>query len=113
MAADALLVHLKPDPLFKITIPSKIQAYMAIGKPIINTINGDASDLITDSNAGINVDPDDLQDLVITCKKMSHMNNDELSEFTKNGRSYYQNNFSLMKGSENLEKIFQTVILKS
>lgn len=110
--ADALLVHLKRDPLFEITIPSKIQAYMAIGKPIINTVGGDASDIISDSNAGINVVPDDLEGLIRVCNQVSQMNEYELSEFGENGKTYYQNNFSLMRGSESLEEIFKSVILE-
>jgi colanic acid biosynthesis glycosyl transferase WcaI len=43
--ADVLLVHLKDDPLFRITIPSKTQAYLAAGKPILMGVRGDAADL--------------------------------------------------------------------
>ena len=39
-SADVLLVHLKPDPLFEITVPSKIQAYLAIGKPVLISVRG-------------------------------------------------------------------------
>ncbi len=44
--ADALLVHLKDDPLFRITIPSKTQTYLYMGKPIIMAMPGDAADLV-------------------------------------------------------------------
>ena len=44
--ANALLVHLKADPLFEITIPSKIQAYLFAGKPILCGVKGDAADLV-------------------------------------------------------------------
>ena len=54
-AADVLLVHLKEDPLFRITIPSKIQAYLAAGKPILSAVPGDASNLVTESQAGSGV----------------------------------------------------------
>src|SRR3546814_18059001 len=45
-AADVLLVHLKKDPLFAITIPSQTQAYLAVGKPILMAVDGYAADLI-------------------------------------------------------------------
>ena len=51
-AADALLVHLTCDPLFGITIPSKTQAYMVAGRPIIMGVSGDAADLVTQSGGG-------------------------------------------------------------
>ncbi len=45
-AADVLLVHLRDDPLFSITIPSKTQAYMAAGRPILMAVRGDAAAMV-------------------------------------------------------------------
>ena len=50
--ADALLVHLKDDPVFALTIPSKIQAYLNAGKPILCGVRGDAADLVQESGGG-------------------------------------------------------------
>ena len=47
--ADVLLVHLQDDPLFRITIPSKTQAYLAMGRPILMAVAGDAANLIEQS----------------------------------------------------------------
>ena len=60
-AADALLVHLRDDPLFSITIPSKTQAYLAARRPIVMAMRGDASDLTLArrANAGVCVAPED------------------------------------------------------
>ena len=44
--ADAALVHLKDDPLFRITIPSKTQAYLALGRPVLMAVAGDAAALV-------------------------------------------------------------------
>ncbi len=51
--SDALLVHLRKDPLFETTIPSKTQAYMAIGKPILMAVNGDAALLVKKAGCGV------------------------------------------------------------
>ncbi len=51
--ADGLLVHLKRDPLFAITIPSKTQMYMASGRPILCGVDGDTANLVSESNGGI------------------------------------------------------------
>lgn len=56
--ADVLLVHLKNDPLFEITVPSKIQAYLATGKPILIGVKGDAAKLVEDANAGLSCEPE-------------------------------------------------------
>ena len=50
--ADALIVSLKKDPIFALTIPSKIQSYLACGKPIITSLDGEGSKIIRESNAG-------------------------------------------------------------
>src|SRR6185436_8154337 len=57
--ADALLVHLKRDPLFEITIPSKTLAYLACGRPIIAAVAGDAADIVRDAGAGLVCAPSD------------------------------------------------------
>jgi glycosyltransferase involved in cell wall biosynthesis len=51
-AADALLVHLKNDPLSSITIPSKTQTYIAVGRPIIMAVKGDAAEIVKKSRSG-------------------------------------------------------------
>jgi colanic acid biosynthesis glycosyl transferase WcaI len=52
-SADALLIHLNSDPLFEITIPSKTQAYMAVGKPLIMGVHGDAKNLVLMADCGV------------------------------------------------------------
>jgi len=51
--ADVMLVHLKRDPLFEITIPSKTMAYLACGRPILCAVAGDTADLVRSASAGI------------------------------------------------------------
>ena len=57
--SDVLLVHLKKDPLFKITIPSR-QSYMAAAKPILMAVEGDAAQLVHESSGGLIAEPDNL-----------------------------------------------------
>ena len=110
VSADVLLVHLKLDPLFSITIPSKIQAYLAIGKPILNTVAGDAADIIKRSEAGIVALPGNVSSLVEACESFLQMDQNQLLTMGSNGRNYYYNNLSLDEGVRNIDKIFQEVI---
>lgn len=55
--ADVLLVHLRDDPLFRITVPHKIMAYMASGKPILAAVAGDAADVVQQAGAGLTCPP--------------------------------------------------------
>jgi hypothetical protein len=58
-SCDALLVILREDPLFKITIPSKLYEYMAAGKPILCSVDGEAAALVVESRSGLPVRPSD------------------------------------------------------
>ncbi len=51
--ADALLVSLKSDPIFSITIPSKLQSYMACAKPILTSLDGEGSRIVAEAEAGM------------------------------------------------------------
>ena len=51
--ADSLFLSLKRDPIFSKTVPAKLQTYMAMGKPIIGVLEGEAAKLIIDSDCGI------------------------------------------------------------
>ena len=57
--ADVLLVHLKPDPLTNVSIPSKIFAYMASGRPTLVAVRGDAEAFVVENGFGISVEPSD------------------------------------------------------
>jgi glycosyltransferase involved in cell wall biosynthesis len=68
--ADALLIHLRKDPLFAITIPSKTIAYLAVGKPIIACIDGDTADMVTNAGAGVACEPEAPESLVAAVRTL-------------------------------------------
>jgi glycosyltransferase involved in cell wall biosynthesis len=91
--ADALLVSLKNDPIFSLTIPSKIQSYMACGKPIIATLNGEGARIIMEANAGFATKSEDSIALKDSIKKFLLLSLDEKSELGKNARKYFECEF--------------------
>lgn len=105
--ADALLVHLKDNPLFRITIPGKTQAYMAAGKAIIMAVAGDASRLVIDSDAGICALPSNARSISDAIKKLSALPRDELQKLGSNGREFYWSNMSIEVGVRKFHAIFQ------
>ncbi len=109
-ASDALLVHLKKDPLFKITIPSKTQAYMFVGKPILMGVEGDAADIITKANAGLVFEPESTDSLVEAVLALSKKSRDELDNYALNATEYYKNNLSLKNGIEKFSLVFNDLI---
>jgi glycosyltransferase involved in cell wall biosynthesis len=59
LACDALLLILRNDPLFEITIPSKLYEYMAAGKPLLCSVAGEAAALVSATGCGLRVAPSD------------------------------------------------------
>jgi glycosyltransferase involved in cell wall biosynthesis len=105
-AADVLLVHLKKEPLFEITIPSKIQAYLAAGKPILSAVAGDASDLIVNAKAGLTCPSEDSSRLAERALEFSRMTPAQLEEMGRNGQNYYKKKLSMQVGIERFDRIF-------
>lgn len=105
--ADALLVHLRQDKLFEITIPSKTQAYMAIGKPILMAVNGDAADLVTGSGCGVVAVPEDAKSIASAALALFRSDPESLRRMGESGRRYYQERLSLQVGAARFAEIFQ------
>jgi colanic acid biosynthesis glycosyl transferase WcaI len=99
-AADALLVHLIKDPLYEITIPSKTQAYMAAGRPIIMAVPGDAADLISRSGGGVLAKSGDPASLAAAIIRLVNMSNSERARMAEANRDFYVKELSMSKGVE-------------
>jgi glycosyltransferase involved in cell wall biosynthesis len=108
--ADVLLVHLKDDPLFRITIPSKTQAYLYVGKPVIMAVHGDAAELIKKAEAGVVCNPEDPTAIARAVESMYKMDEKELATMGHNARVYYENELSLNAGVLKFEKIFDELV---
>jgi glycosyltransferase involved in cell wall biosynthesis len=98
-AVDCLLVHLKADPLFAITIPSKTQAYMAAGKPIVMAVEGDAAELVERSGGGVVVPPEDAEALAAAIAGLARMPPDDLARLGADARRFYDENLSFDNGT--------------
>lgn len=92
--ADALLVHLKRDPLFEITIPSKTLAYLACGRPILAAVSGDAADVVRDARAGVVCYPEDPEALAAAVRKLYRMSPSEREAMGQAGRAAYLANYT-------------------
>lgn len=91
--ADALLVSLKRDPIFALTLPAKIQSYLACAKPIIASLEGEGAKIIEESRAGFSCPPENPSALAELVLKMYHMDERERQVMGLNGRRYFENNF--------------------
>ncbi|MEN6372103.1 MAG: glycosyltransferase family 4 protein [Armatimonadota bacterium] len=109
-ATDVLLVHLKDDPLFRITIPSKIQAYLYAGKPIIVGVEGDASQLVVNANAGIPCKPEDSRSVADVVERFACMDQKTLDDMGAMGRSFYDKELSFAAGVSKFDKLFRSLM---
>ncbi|RMI00376.1 glycosyltransferase family 4 protein [Stutzerimonas nitrititolerans] len=107
LAADALLVHLKKDPLFTITIPSKTQAYMAVGKAILMAVDGDAADLVRDGGCGKVAESENPQAIAEAALALMSASQDERNAMAENSRRFYQEKLSLKVGAGRFGEIFK------
>ena len=101
--ADAMIVTLTANPLVSLTLPAKVQSYMAAGKPILASANGEIANVIKESGAGFCAHADDDSEFVDIVKLF--FNNEERYNMGKNARKYYVNNFSKEIVMDKLEKI--------
>jgi colanic acid biosynthesis glycosyl transferase WcaI len=108
-AADVLLVHLRKDPLFEITIPSKVQAYMKAGKPLLMAVDGDAADLVRRSDSGLVVCSENPEELAYAAERMAGMPRETLERMGHNAQIYYHKNLSLAQGVKQFSDIFRLV----
>jgi colanic acid biosynthesis glycosyl transferase WcaI len=83
--ADALLLHLSDDPLFKITIPHKTFAYMSCGKPVLAAAEGDPADVIISADAGLTCPPGDPKALAQIVRRLYSMTKEERRKLGENG----------------------------
>ena len=103
--ADAMLFSLKDEYIFSITIPAKVQSYLACGKPILSMINGEALKLIESSKAGLACSAGDSLGLSENIIKMSAMSSNDIKQIGENSYNCYKNHFDremLFKKAENI-----------
>ncbi len=112
-AADALLVHLRKDPLFEITIPSKTQAYMTVGKPLLMAVDGDAADLVVQSGGGVVAESENAEALAKAAEALAAMAPEALQAMGSKAQRYYQEQLALRVGVAKLAVIFRQLATKS
>lgn len=96
-SADVMLVSLKDEYIFSLTIPSKIQAYMAFGKPIVAMLSGEGKTVVEEADCGLTSQAEDPESLAKNVIRMSKMASSEIGTMGKNAKEYYQDNFAFDK----------------
>lgn len=92
--ASALLVTLSDQEIFRATIPSKVQAYLAAGRPILACLNGEGASLVTTAGAGLAVPAEDGHALAEAVLRLYRMPPQEREAMGARGRLYYAQHFA-------------------
>jgi len=108
--ADVQLIHLKDDPLFATTIPSKTQTSLAVGRPILMGLRGDAVGLVESAGAGFSCIPEDARSIAAGVLKFHSLPRQELKKMGQNARDFYTKELSLKVGVDKFEKIFERIL---
>lgn len=103
--ADAMLVTLVADPVLSLTLPGKVQSYMAVGKPIIGAIDGETKVVIEAAQCGFCGKADSAEELAENIREFIKEDTDRVS-MGQNARKFYEENFQERLFMDKLESKF-------
>jgi colanic acid biosynthesis glycosyl transferase WcaI len=101
--ADLMLASLRRDPAFALTIPSKIQSYLACAKPVVAALDGEGARVVASAGAGFSVPAEDAEGLAEAVLKIYKMDPAGRKILGDNGREYYEKHFDREKLLDKLE----------
>jgi len=104
--ANCLFLSLRDREIFSKTVPAKLQSYMALEKPIIGVLRGDGAEIIKESKCGFVEERNNFKNLAKMIQEIYNMPKEELDNLGKNGRTYYDNHFSIQKRKQQLFNLF-------
>ena len=105
-ACDAAFLCLIKNPLFAMTIPAKLQSYMACGMPIIASAEGETNKIIDESKAGLASHAGNVEEVYKNILELSSKSNEELQMIGRESRSYYDKNFNKEKLLKSMDEHF-------
>lgn len=106
-SADALLVSLKKSKIFELTIPGKLQSYLACGKPIIASIDGITSEIINNADCGLTSPSGDHNSLAESIIHFNKLSIDKKRRMGKNAIEFYNKEFERNRLLNKLINIFE------
>jgi colanic acid biosynthesis glycosyl transferase WcaI len=110
--ADALLVSLKRDPVFSLTIPGKVQSYLMAGIPLLGMLDGEGAAVIRDAQAGLTCDAGDSAGLAEAVQVLAAMAPQQRRQLGMNGRIYAEREFGRTHLIDRLETMLAEQINK-
>lgn len=101
--ADALLVTLRPEPIWGMTIPGKVQSYLAAGKPLLAMLDGEGARVIEEAGAGFVAPAGDGEALAKQVRRLMSLDARSRAEMGQAGMRYGENAFGRGRLMDELE----------
>ena len=111
--ADALFITLKDEYIFSLTVPAKLQTYLASGKPILSMLNGEASNIINEADAGLTAKSGDYISFSKNIEELMQLDQSRISEMGNNSYSYLKKYFKSKNLLDQAEDTFINLIKDS
>lgn len=108
-AASALLVTMVACPALSQTIPSKLQAYLAAGRPVIASLNGEGAKIVSEARAGLICPAEDSKALTAAILNLYSLSPSQRNILGSNGRRYYEEHFEPSKSLKNLIELLLSI----
>lgn len=103
--SDFELVSLRDLDIFDGTIPSKFQASLFHGIPVITTVRGDVMDLVRANGLGFACEPEDPVGLANAFAEAAQMPADGRAVMGKSAKAFYERSMSVQRGVDQIEKV--------
>ncbi len=108
--ADVMLMSLMNTDLFSITVPSKLQTYLASKKPILAAMNGEGAQIVVDAKAGVSCPAGNPGQLAKSILDLSKLSKEELKQMSENALKCYKTQFERETLITGLEGEFKKTI---
>jgi glycosyltransferase involved in cell wall biosynthesis len=106
---DALLVHLRDDPLSRIGIPQKTQMSLAAGRPILMGVRGEATGLVVEAGAAVTFEPGSAIGLADAAARLAAMPPAERDHLAASGQRFYSERLSFQRGVEGVLRVYNAM----
>lgn len=107
--SDVMLLSLTDTPLFAVTVPAKFQTYLASGKPILASVNGEVARIVDEYKVGLSVPAGSPSLLAEAILKLKNCSSKELKEMASNSKICHQENFERETQLSLLESLMRDV----
>ena len=102
--ADAMLVRLRREPIFALTIPGKVQSYLASGRPIVAALDGEGARIIQEAGAGIVCPAEHPEALADSVVRLADTPKESRELMGRRGAEYYAIHFNRTVLFDQLER---------